>query len=216
MADITSWLPEFKVSAESDRELMRYFVKTPLLARVLEGDRWMVIGRKGTGKTAIYEYLRQGKPEDLNGYHTLALGFKDYPWPIQRLYKEAMESEISSYQRSWSYIIIVKALAGLIESYEGEGGKLPVELTDAKKLLAQLFGKPNPDLLEIIKSKLFRFKSVNLPGVELDDLSLNLGGLEFEDLAHHEDLQRRLRANAFQLLAYFEGSIGEMHPNTLN
>ena len=70
MPDITTWFPEFKVSAESDRELMRYFVKTPLLGRILTEDRWMVIGRKGTGKTAIYEYLRQAVPSDLNGYTT--------------------------------------------------------------------------------------------------------------------------------------------------
>ena len=96
MPDITDWLPEFKVSAESDRDLMRYFVKTPLLDRVLRGGRWMVIGRKGTGKTAIYEYLRQATPVELDGHKTIALSFKDYPWPIQRLYRESMESEISS------------------------------------------------------------------------------------------------------------------------
>lgn len=203
MPDITEWLPEFKVSAESDRDLMRYFVKTPLLDRVLRSDRWMVIGRKGTGKTAIYEYLRKGSPAELNGYRTIALSFKDYPWPIQRLYRETMESEISSYQRSWTYIITVKALAGLIEAEESQG-KLPTELVKVKSLLQTIFGSPNPDLLEIIKSKIFRFKSISLPGAELDDASLSLGALEFEDVALHEDLQRKLRSNAFQLLSYFD------------
>lgn len=203
MPDITDWLPEFKVSAESDRDLMLYFVKTPLLDRVLSGDRWMVIGRKGTGKTAIYEYLRQGSPSVLKGFHTIALGFKDYPWPIQRLYKETMESEISSYQRSWAYLITVKALAGLIEAVE-KSEKLPSDLAEAKSILKKLFGSPNPDLLEIIKSKLYRFKSLSLPGGEIDEASLTLGGLEFEDVAAHEDLQRKLRANAFQLLQYFD------------
>lgn len=116
MTDITEWMPEFKVSAESDRDLMRYFVKTPLLNRVLNGGRWMVIGRKGTGKTALYEYLRQASPAEVAGYRTIALSFKDYPWPIQRLYREAMESEISSYQRSWKYLIIVKCLTHQADS----------------------------------------------------------------------------------------------------
>lgn len=204
MPDITDWLPEFKVSAESDRDLMRYFVKTPLLERVLRGGRWMVIGRKGTGKTAIYEYLRQAVPSDLDGHRTIALSFKDYPWPIQRLYRESMESEISSYQRSWRYIIIVKCLAGLIDTMENKGN-LPTDLKAAKQLLMKLFGRPDPDLLEIVKSKIFRLKSLNLPGAEIDEASLTLGGLEFDDVAQHEELQRQLRANAFQLLDYFDG-----------
>ncbi|MGB4347811.1 MAG: hypothetical protein WBJ21_15610 [Burkholderiaceae bacterium] len=204
MPDITNWLPEFKVSAESDRDLMRYFVKTPLLERIIRGGRWMVIGRKGTGKTAIYEYLRQAVPDDLDGYRTIALSFKDYPWPIQRLYRESMESEISSYQRSWRYIIVVKCLAGLIDTMEKQG-RLPKDLKEAKQLLQKLFGSPNPDLLEIVKSKIFRLKSLNLPGAEMDEASLTLGGIEFDDVAQHEELQRQLRANAFQLLDYFDG-----------
>jgi hypothetical protein len=204
MPDIIDWLPEFKVSAESDRDLMRYFIKTPLLDRILHGGRWMVIGRKGMGKTAIYEYLRQAAPVELDGYKTIALSFKDYPWPIQRLYRESMESEISSYQRSWRYIIVVKCLAALIETMEGRG-KLPADLKGAKEILLKLFGKPDPDLLEIVKSKIFRLKALNLPGAEIDEASLSLGGIEFEDVAQHEELQRQLRANAFQLLDYFDG-----------
>ena len=157
MSDITDWLPEFKVSAESDRDLMRYFVKTPLIDRVLHSGRWMVIGRKGTGKTAIYEYLRQATPSDLGDFRAIALSFKDYPWPIQRLYRESMESEISSYQRSWRYIIIVKCLAGLVDALEKQE-KLPPDLRDAKQLLLKLFGKPDQGLLEIVKSKIFRLK----------------------------------------------------------
>lgn len=214
MTDITEWMPEFKVSAESDRDLMRYFVKTPLLNRVLNGGRWMVIGRKGTGKTALYEYLRQASPAEVAGYRTIALSFKDYPWPIQRLYREAMESEISSYQRSWKYLIIVKCLAGLIETTETKG-KLPAELAEAKAVLRKYFGNPNPGLLEIVKSKLFRLKSLSLPGAELDDASLTLGGIEFDDVAADEDLQRRLRANAFQLLDYFD-TIYKRHATQAN
>jgi hypothetical protein len=202
VSDITTWLPEFKVSAESDDELMQYFFKTPLLERILHGGRWMVIGRKGTGKSAIYEYLRNAAPVDAGGYRTIALSFKDYPWPIHRLYREAMESPISSYQRSWHYLIIVKALGSLIRNYP-KTEALPQELKAASALLKALYGSPDPGLLEIIKAKLFRLKSISLPGAELDELSLTAGGIEFEDVAGAEELQRTLRSNAFHLLDYF-------------
>lgn len=205
MPDITEWMPEFKVSAESDRDLMRYFVKTPLLKRVLNEGRWMVIGRKGTGKTALYEYLRQATPTDLGGFHSIALSFKDYPWPLQKLYREAMESEISSYQRSWKYIIITRCLASLIATHQSKE-ELPTDLAKAKNVLQKLFGNPEPGLLEIIKSKLFRIKSLSLPDLAVDESSWSVGGVEFEDLPAHEELQRLLRSNAFQLLDYFDST----------
>lgn len=199
--DIIDWMPEFKVSAESDTDLMRYFVKTPLIDRIIKAGRWMVIGRKGTGKTAIYEYLRQASLSEIDGYSTIALNFKDYPWPIQKLYKETMGAEISAYQQSWRYVIIVKSLAELIRQNEKNLNK---ELTVAKKLISSLYGDPNPSIIEILKSKIFRFKSINLPGAELEDFSATLGGLEFEDVAQQEELKRNLRSNAFQLLQHFE------------
>jgi hypothetical protein len=204
MHDISQWMPEFKVSAESDVDLMRYFVKTPLLDRLLRGDRWMVIGRKGTGKTAIYEFLRQASAPEIQDYRTIPLSFKEYPWPIQKLYREAMESEISSYQKSWRYIIIVKAIANLIDILEIQSA-LPPELKKAKALINQIYNSPNPNLLEIIKSKVFRLQSFKLPSGEIGKASFSLGEIEFEDVAASEDLQRKLRANAFNLLDYFEG-----------
>jgi len=85
-----------------------------------------------------------------------------------------------------------------------KNGRLPADLKSAKLLLQKIFGKPDPGLLEIVKSKIFRLKSLNLPSAEIDEVSLTLGGMEFEDVAQHEELQRQLRANAFQLLDYFE------------
>ncbi|WP_152976988.1 P-loop ATPase, Sll1717 family [Burkholderia pseudomallei] len=205
MSDITNWFPEFKVSAESDQDLMRYFVRTSLLDKVLNQGRWMIIGRKGTGKTAVYEYLRQADSASINGFTAIPLSFRDYPWPIQRLYREAMEAEISSYQRSWRYLIFTRCLASLIASVE-EKKKLPADLSKAKKILSGLYGSPNPSVVEIIKSKLFRLKSFTLPSLDVDQASLSLGGVEFEDVVQDEELKRKLRANAFQLLDYFENT----------
>lgn len=213
MPDIINWFPEFKVSAESDQDLMRYFVKTPLLDKILNQGRWIIIGRKGTGKTAVYEYLRQAIKEDINGFSTIPLSFREYPWPIQKLYREGMEAEITAYQRSWRYIIFAKCLASLIATTEATS-KLPPDLLQAKKILTTLYGSPNPGVLDIIKSKLFRLKSISLPGVEAGDTELSLGGIEFEDVAEDEALKRKLRANAFQLQEYFEKAYRAHTANT--
>ncbi|UYB52441.1 hypothetical protein OCJ37_00255 [Xanthomonas sp. AM6] len=206
MQDITEWFPDFKVSAETDDELMDYFLKTPTVERIVRENRWMIIGRKGTGKTAVYEYFRKSPPSAIGGYSSVALSFRDYPWPIHRLYREAMESEISSYQKSWRYIVLTKVLSTLISDSERKG-KLPKDLANAKKLMNKLYGNPDPTLLEIIKSKIYRIKKIDLPGAETTLVSGQLGGLEFEDVAENEQLQRALRSNAFQLLEYFESTL---------
>jgi len=101
-------------------------------------------------KTAVYEYLRQANKNAINGFTAIPLSFREYPWPIQKLYREGMEAEISSYQRSWRYIIFAKCLASLIATTES-GGKLPQDLSQAKNILTTLYGTPNPGVLEIIK-----------------------------------------------------------------
>jgi SpoVK/Ycf46/Vps4 family AAA+-type ATPase len=53
MAAIKDWLPEFEVSAETDTELQEYFLQTPELEKIINSKYWLLLGRKGTGKTAI-------------------------------------------------------------------------------------------------------------------------------------------------------------------
>ena len=118
--DIKEWMPEFSVSAEDDKELMIYFVKTKYIEDIIENKKWMVLGRKGTGKTAIYEYFSSNNfKSDIN--IVVPLNFKDYPWPIHRLYKETMEGELNAYFKSWNYLFVTQALTALISHKESKG-----------------------------------------------------------------------------------------------
>jgi hypothetical protein len=85
--NIKEWLPEFKVSSESDDELIQYFFKTRHIDELLTSSKWLVLGRKGTGKTAIYEYFKKTDSSNINGFNVIPLNFKDYPWPLHRMYK---------------------------------------------------------------------------------------------------------------------------------
>jgi len=202
--DIQKWFPEFKVSAESDKELLEYFFKTRQLESIIKEKKWMVLGRKGTGKTAIYEYIKKGKPGNLNGVYPLALNFKDYPWPIHKLYKESMEGELSAYQKSWHYLFIVKALAKLIQITESKEKHLNSELKQAKKAIAQIYGKPLPTLVDVIKSKAARIQKFALPGGKAGAFGLSGGEVSFEKISQDMNLKLKLRTNSFALLSYFE------------
>ncbi|WP_214770526.1 hypothetical protein [Exiguobacterium sp. s133] len=202
--DIKEWLPSFKVSAESDKDLMRYFLKTQYLTDIIDLDKWMVLGRKGTGKTAIFEYLKNSDPSSINGYNVISLDFSNYPWPIHQLYKESMEGELTAYQKSWNYLFIVQAISKLISLKEQQGIKLNKELKEAKKLLQEIFGNPNPNLTEVIKSKIMRIKTLSSPNMGMMGFDASLGEVAFEEIGANEQLKSRLKSNSFTILDYLE------------
>lgn len=205
MIDVKLWMPEFKVSAESDPELIKYFLKTEHVTKLLNTSKWLLLGRKGTGKTAIFEYFKNAPQTDLNGFEVIPLNFKEYPWPIHRLYKESMEGELSAYHKSWQYIIIVKTLSKLIQIKENRGETLSKELKEVKRYLETIFGSPEPSLLEIIKSKIYRIDKITLPSMGgIGDLVLSGGEVSFESVQDDVELKTKLRYNAYTLLAYFE------------
>lgn len=202
--DIKEWFPEFQVSAETDVDLQSYFFQLPEVKQITESRSWIVLGRKGMGKTAIYEYLKTAKPEELNNFETICVNFSDYPWPAHQLYKESLAGELSAYQKSWRYLFFVKALSKLIEIKESQGDKLGKDLKWAKKYIEKIYGNPDPSLTEVIFSKVGRLNKVGGPGVDVDDISFDIGEVSFEEVAENKQLQTKLRSNAFTLLGYFE------------
>src|SRR5690554_5090928 len=113
LMDIKEWFPEFQVSAETDVDLQSYFFQLPEVKQITESRSWIVLGRKGMGKTAIYEHLKTAQPAELNNFETICVNFSDYPWPAHQLYKESLAGELSAYQKSWRYLFFVKALSKL-------------------------------------------------------------------------------------------------------
>jgi hypothetical protein len=156
------------------------------------------------GKTAIYEHLKTAQPAELNNFETICVNFSDYPWPAHQLYKESLAGELSAYQKSWRYLFFVKALSKLIEIKESQGDKLGKDLKWAKKYIEKIYGNPDPSLTEVIFSKVGRLNKVGGPGVDVEDISFDIGEVSFEEVAENRQLQTKLRSNAFTLLGYFE------------
>ena len=65
------------IDAENDERLIEYFYRTEIIDELLSYRRSIVIGRKGSGKTAIYKYIKNEKKNNCT-----ALLFKDYPWKL--------------------------------------------------------------------------------------------------------------------------------------
>lgn len=185
MLDIKEWLGRFKVSAESDDLLLEYFYKTDIVEDLLETNKWLVLGRKGTGKSAIYNYLLNSNKNNIG------LSFKDYPWKYHQLYKDEMENEFSSYNKAWEYLFLVQIIIKLYNI--GNKNSHSKEMNEAYKLILNLYGNPNPTVIDVIKTKLGSLTSASV---------LGLFSIEFADSTNNPKYKHALRYNSENLCQY--------------
>lgn len=97
LEEIEDWRLEAKLE-----DSHRYFYHTKTVDRLSNGKRTYVIGRKGTGKTAISEYL-----SELKGYNLFSekLTFKNFPF--NKLYKitDSGYTSPNQYITLWKFLI---------------------------------------------------------------------------------------------------------------
>ncbi|WP_397582966.1 P-loop ATPase, Sll1717 family [Sphingorhabdus sp.] len=160
------------VSAEDDDAVLSYFLKTEAVGRIETGSCYAVIGRKGSGKTALTKFFSQPRRE----YVTTSPSLRDYPWNLHAKRKNLGASDIESYVSAWRYLIAVKANSILLEQR-----RLPTN-TDAQRaardFLNDNYGGISPDLSDILKPTHLRIsKRIFSPKFA----GMSLGSFEFTD-----------------------------------
>jgi hypothetical protein len=100
------------VAAENDALLGDYFIRTSAYQRIVDQERFIVIGRKGTGKTAIYRKLQQQAHEE-QATCAVGLEFVDYPWGAHQEVASTTASPVERFTESWRFLILVE-LAKLV------------------------------------------------------------------------------------------------------
>ena len=101
-----------EVSAEDDPNLRKYFVKTPVFDALVQGRRQVVIGRKGSGKTALYLAIKN-KADELHHY-AIPLQFQKYPWALQLAYQTESGDRYIRFFESWRFLIMVELFKQLL------------------------------------------------------------------------------------------------------
>jgi hypothetical protein len=159
------------VAAEEDDSVLSYFLKTDAVSQIESGRSIIVLGRKGSGKTALAKYFANSS----DNYLSTSLSLRDYPWNLHERRRNTGASEIEAYVSSWRYLIAVKTLSLLINE---KGTKLQ---TDAQRsayaFLYDNYGGSNPTLADILRPKRLKLSKTSfLPSV----MGNSLGGVEFE------------------------------------
>ena len=81
----------------------RLGIKKAAVSKIEKGEKTIVIGRKGTGKSAIYTYIcNEYKKESVK------LVLNDYPWQLHDKFRNEVVSERECYVNSWMFLLYIE------------------------------------------------------------------------------------------------------------
>lgn len=214
--DILSWISFGKVSAERDDELIHYFFDSGVLKSVIDSPTsFLVLGRKGAGKTAVFRFLSENPYPFIGKDNILVpLSFDDYNWNIHSQLVNPQKAESLTYRQSWKYVIYTECIKAAKLWHENKGTPVPTTIKKACDLLEKLYGTPIPSLSSVIGKKLLNLASFRLPkiGANIEDgsiggITLEGGEITFEQLKTEHKLKEQLSDNIEILIEFFETAI---------
>lgn len=214
--DILKWISFGKVSAERDDDLIHYFFDSGVLKKVVDSpSSFLVLGRKGGGKTAVFQFFSQNHYPFIGKNNILiSLSFDDYNWNIHSLLINSQKAESLAYRQSWKYVIYIECIKMASHWCEEKKQKIPKSIEEACNLLKKIYGSPIPSISSIIGKKLLNLASIKLPktGIDIsngsfDGLKLEGGEVTFEDVRSEHKLKEQLSENIEHLISFFETSI---------
>lgn len=202
------WIKFGEVSAERDNRLSDYFFDNGVLSEVIDNDLlFLVLGRKGAGKTAVFtrfdedyhKYLRKNDA-------ALALNLHNYDWKIHELLSSDRKAASLAYTESWKFIIFVEAL--YVIEY------LKLESKHSKKLskiIRAIYGTKAPSIASVLGDKLLGLSKMRLPSgsLSLDDgdvekIAAETGSVEFSEFSMSGLLKQTLAQNIEKLVPILE------------
>ncbi|MFT7329225.1 MAG: hypothetical protein ACI9ST_000814 [Psychrobacter glaciei] len=185
LRDITSF---GRVEAEDDA-VLEYFVEMNITNNIDESDTFLVLGRKGSGKTAIFRYFTEDKHKECSS----ALNLNGYPWRIHEKIKDEGVEPVESYVASWKYFIaieMVKLVLKLSDRYQ------MTEVIELNKFLNDNYGSNSPSIKSIFTPE----KLVISGDLEPQILGCKLGKITFNKKENNMALGSELNALTNKLL----------------
>lgn len=213
---ILDWIEFGKVSAERDDLLSSYFFDNGVLKAVCSSPTsFLVLGRKGAGKTAIFRHLTENPRSFLGADDLLVpLSFEDYNWNIHALLTNENKAESMLYKQSWRFVVLVESLKAIATWFEKTEKIPPKQIAIATKLLERLFDSPVPTIYQIVGRKLLSLSGFKLPkaGLDLDEggldsVSVEGGEVSFEQVQKDQTLRQHLSENIENLIDYLDKAL---------
>jgi hypothetical protein len=210
--DILEWIDVGPVSAERDENLVHYFFDGGVLKTVLGSERhFLILGRKGAGKTAVFQYLQTKPADSFKASDILVpLSLVDYSWNAHALLARPEKSGSMAQRDSWRLVIAVECIRAVAKYCDEKSVKLTSEMSVALKTLEKLFSTPIPSWTELITGKLFRLSKLRLPSGGLGtegDVKVDAGEVSFEAVKADSTLREQLSSNTEHLTTLLETAL---------
>ncbi len=90
--------------ADDDSELVNYFLDDNYVDRIINGNQFFVIGRKGTGKSALCNWFKEQESE--NGYISSTLNFYNFPNNALLMLNDEQYQSTNQYRNIWLFMIL--------------------------------------------------------------------------------------------------------------
>lgn len=216
---ILDWINFGKVSAERDDLLNQYFFDNGVLKAVISSpSSFLVLGRKGAGKTAVFRYLTENPRQFVGADDVLIpLSFEDYNWSVHALLTNESKAESMLYKQSWKFVILVEAVKGLMRWFTARNILAPPRLVAAQKLLERLFDSPLPTIYQLVGQKLLSLSGIKLPAGTLDlekdggldAIKVEGGEVNFEQVQKDQTLRAHLSQNIENLISLLDRALSE-------
>jgi hypothetical protein len=136
------------IDADNDDLLFTCFEDHEAYLDLLSQKKFLIIGRKGSGKTAIFKQMLTVHENDFFCFgHT----FSDYPWHHHDLQARIGIPDFDKFTHSWKYLLLM-TLSKIILNYDQS---LPLDdlsmdyMTRIEKFVIDSYGTRDPDVTQI-------------------------------------------------------------------
>ncbi len=187
------------IDADADELLRECFQDHPAFLAARAHERFLVIGRKGSGKTAIFKrIITERSPLTFSFGHT----FDDYPWSYHDLQAQVGVPEERRYIHSWRYLILMglaKLLLNVDQSQPWDDVAIE-PLGDLEDFVVDSYGSRDPDLTQLFQpQKRLRFKG----GLKLAIASIEGETVLVKELPTHvQDVNRTVQSAVLTSLSH--------------
>lgn len=147
------------IDADSDDLLRDCFQDHPAYESARENRAFLILGRKGSGKTAIYKRFITEKS---HGTFSYGHSFDDYPWHHHDLQAQVGVPEELRYTHSWRYLILISLSKILLNQDQSQpwSEQALSSLTAVEDFVVDTYGSRDPDLRQLFSpDKELRFKA---------------------------------------------------------
>lgn len=169
------------IDADADELLKTCFQDHDAYKAVRALKAFVVLGRKGSGKTAIYKKLiTSDDPQLLSFGHT----FDDYPWHHHDLQASTGVPEERRYVHSWKYLILMGLTKMLLNSDRTQpwNDESADSMSALEDFVVDSYGSRDPDIHQLFSPE----KELKLrAGFDLKVLTMSAETVRVKDLPPH-------------------------------